>query len=109
MLEGRSCLLSRVFSSSCQPESKWPYMSYRRLEDFANGKRPLGFDGEDDQERRERKLYWFVPQHRSLANWCLRIGRQRKPLSKDVMMYATFPVIGKTKLLRWEVRLSQVS
>lgn len=56
MLEGRSCLLSRVFSSSCQPESKWPYMSCRRLEDFANGKRPLGFDGEDDQERRERKL-----------------------------------------------------
>ncbi|XP_048440961.1 F-box/kelch-repeat protein SKIP11-like [Pyrus x bretschneideri] len=57
MLEGRSCLLSRVFPSFCQPESEWPYMTYRRLEDIANGKRPLGFDGsEDDEEHRERKL-----------------------------------------------------
>ncbi|XP_009360362.2 F-box/kelch-repeat protein SKIP11 isoform X2 [Pyrus x bretschneideri] len=57
MLEGRSCLLSRVFPSSCQPESEWPYMTYRRLDDISNSKRPLGFDGgDDDEEHRERKL-----------------------------------------------------
>lgn len=60
MLEGRSCLLSRVFSSSCQqPESKWPYMTFHQLKvNIANGKRPLEFDGEDDEDEdnRHRKL-----------------------------------------------------
>ncbi|XP_061990504.1 F-box/kelch-repeat protein SKIP11-like [Rosa rugosa] len=62
MLEGRFCLLSRVFSSSCQqqPESKWPYMmTFHQLKvDIAKGKRPLEFDGEDDddEESRQRKL-----------------------------------------------------
>ncbi|KAL6190042.1 hypothetical protein ACLB2K_036443 [Fragaria x ananassa] len=60
MLEGRSCLLSRVFSSSCQqPESNWPYrMTFHQLRvDIANGKRPLEFDGDDDdEENRDRKL-----------------------------------------------------
>ncbi|XP_004297315.1 PREDICTED: F-box/kelch-repeat protein SKIP11-like [Fragaria vesca subsp. vesca] len=60
MLEGRSCLLSRVFSSSCQqPEGNWPYrMTFHQLRvDIANGKRPLEFDGDDDdEENRDRKL-----------------------------------------------------
>ncbi|XP_050375204.1 F-box/kelch-repeat protein SKIP11-like [Argentina anserina] len=61
MLEDRFCLLSRVFSSSCQqPESKWPYrMTFHQLKvDIANGKRPLEFDGEDDDDddNRHRKL-----------------------------------------------------
>lgn len=33
MLEGRSCLVSRVFGSSCQSESQWPFMPYRHSED----------------------------------------------------------------------------
>lgn len=58
MLEGRSCLLSRVFSRSChQPETKWLSMTFHELKvDIANGKRPLEFDGEDDDEDRRRKF-----------------------------------------------------
>ena len=30
-MEGRSCLVSRLFSSSCQSETKWPCMTYHHL------------------------------------------------------------------------------
>ncbi|OAY61425.1 F-box/kelch-repeat protein SKIP11 [Manihot esculenta] len=44
MLEGRSCLVSRLFGSSCQPESQWPFMSLR-----PSGKHPV--DGSEDDYR----------------------------------------------------------
>lgn len=55
MLENRSCLVSSLFSSSCQPESKWVHMSYSRRHevDDGNGKRPLEIDGEDEHPQRK--------------------------------------------------------
>jgi hypothetical protein len=52
MLEGR-CLLS-AFSSGCESDTKWPFMTYRR-HDITNGKRPLEIDGEDLPQRRQRR------------------------------------------------------
>ncbi|KAF3431436.1 hypothetical protein FNV43_RR26167 [Rhamnella rubrinervis] len=57
MLENRSCLVSSLFSSSCQPENNWVFMNmtYRRFDvNDGNGKRPLDVDDED--ERPQRKL-----------------------------------------------------
>ncbi|PKI75433.1 hypothetical protein CRG98_004103, partial [Punica granatum] len=53
MLEGRSCVVPRVFSSSCQQESSWGCMSYRLGLDIGNSKRPLEIDSEDDQHQRK--------------------------------------------------------
>ncbi|KAF4360890.1 hypothetical protein F8388_020043 [Cannabis sativa] len=59
MLEGRSCLVSRLFSSSCQPETKW-CMTYHLLEveiGSSNNKRQLDIDSEEDQlQRKSSKL-----------------------------------------------------
>lgn len=44
MLEGRSCLVPRLFVSSCQPESQWSFMPFR-----PSGKHPL--DGSEDDYR----------------------------------------------------------
>ncbi|EEF27941.1 F-box/kelch-repeat protein SKIP11 [Ricinus communis] len=41
MLEGRSCLVPRLFGSSCQPESQWSFMPFR-----TSDKHPL--DGSED-------------------------------------------------------------
>ncbi|XP_038692176.1 F-box/kelch-repeat protein SKIP11-like isoform X2 [Tripterygium wilfordii] len=43
MLEGRSCLVSRLFTSSYQPESQWAFMPYS-----GSGKRPLDLDEDED-------------------------------------------------------------
>ncbi|XP_043707001.1 F-box/kelch-repeat protein At1g26930-like [Telopea speciosissima] len=54
MLEGgRSCLISRGFSSSCEQESNWAFMPCRLIE-VSNGKRHL--EGEEEEELRQRKL-----------------------------------------------------
>ncbi|KAL5553880.1 hypothetical protein UlMin_041281 [Ulmus minor] len=57
MFEGRSCLVSSLFASCCQPDSKWPCMSFHLLDvDAGSGnKRPLEIDSEDD-EHPHRKL-----------------------------------------------------
>lgn len=51
MLDGRSCVFPRLFSSSCQVENKWSFMKYRPDLDVKNGKRPLENidDGEEDE------------------------------------------------------------
>ncbi|WCJ27613.1 Galactose oxidase/kelch repeat superfamily protein [Euphorbia peplus] len=38
MVEGRSCLTPRLFGSSCQPDSQWSFMSFKRS---SSGKNPL--------------------------------------------------------------------
>lgn len=45
MLEGRSCVFPRLFSSTCPAENNWSFMKYLPDFDIKNGKRP--FDGED--------------------------------------------------------------
>ncbi|GAB4829181.1 F-box/kelch-repeat protein skip11 [Ancistrocladus abbreviatus] len=54
MLEGRSCLVSRAYTSSCEQESKWTYMSYCFEVEVSGGKRRLEHDV-DDEEGRSRK------------------------------------------------------
>ncbi|EXB43474.1 F-box/kelch-repeat protein SKIP11 [Morus notabilis] len=60
MLEGRSCLVSRLFSSSCQPESKWNCMSFQFIEvDIgSSNKRQFEIDSEDDHtpQRKSARL-----------------------------------------------------
>ena len=56
MLEGRSYLVSRLFPSSCQPETKWSYMTYHLLEveiGSSNNKRQLEIDSEEEQPQRK--------------------------------------------------------
>lgn len=48
MLEGRSCVVPRLFSSSCQTENNWSFMNYMPDLDIKNGKHPLDIDGEDE-------------------------------------------------------------
>ncbi|XP_054809377.1 F-box/kelch-repeat protein At1g26930-like [Prosopis cineraria] len=47
MLDGRSCVFSRLFSSTCPAENNWSFMKYLPELDIKNGKRPLEIDGED--------------------------------------------------------------
>ncbi|KAJ4844042.1 F-box/kelch-repeat protein skip11 [Turnera subulata] len=56
MLEGRSCVVSRVFGSSCQPESQcqWSFMTYPHNGGGGGGKHPL--DGSDDDFRPFKSL-----------------------------------------------------
>ncbi|GAV69343.1 Kelch_1 domain-containing protein [Cephalotus follicularis] len=65
MLEGRTCLVSRVFPNSCQQETKWIYMPYQHEIDIPASKRALEIDfesnssdSEDDfrHKRKSRKL-----------------------------------------------------
>ena len=53
MLDGRSCVVPRLFSSSCQAENKWSYMTYLPDFDIKNGKRPLEIDAEDEPHPRK--------------------------------------------------------
>ncbi|XP_004511220.1 F-box/kelch-repeat protein At1g26930-like [Cicer arietinum] len=53
MLEGRSCVVPRLFSSSCQAENNWSFMNYMPDLDIKNGKRPLGIDDEDEPQSRK--------------------------------------------------------
>ncbi|KAK4261140.1 hypothetical protein QN277_004182 [Acacia crassicarpa] len=47
MLDGRSCVFPRLFSSTCPAESNWSFMKFLPDFDIKNGKRPLEIDGED--------------------------------------------------------------
>ncbi|XP_027360555.1 F-box/kelch-repeat protein At1g26930-like [Abrus precatorius] len=50
MLDGRSCVVPRLFSGSCQAaENDWSYMKYLLDLDIKNGKRPMEIDDEDDE------------------------------------------------------------
>ncbi|KAK7348575.1 hypothetical protein VNO80_23134 [Phaseolus coccineus] len=51
MLEGRSCVVQRLFPSSCQADNKWSFMKY--LPDTKNGKRPSDTDGEEESQPRK--------------------------------------------------------
>ena len=51
MLEGRSCLVQRLFTGSCQADNKWPFMTY--LPDTKNGKRPSDTEGEEESQPRK--------------------------------------------------------
>lgn len=48
MLEGRSCLVSRAFPSSCEQETKWAFMTYHVGVEVSNGKHRLDFDLEEE-------------------------------------------------------------
>lgn len=56
MLDNRSCLVARYYSSSCQPERNWSLMkfSWFKVND-GNGKRPS--DNDDGDEGRQSKLH----------------------------------------------------
>ncbi|XP_057949148.1 F-box/kelch-repeat protein At1g26930-like [Malania oleifera] len=54
MLEDRSCLVSRVFSSSCGKENKWSYINYRLEMEIPKSKRPLEI--KEEEELRVSKL-----------------------------------------------------
>lgn len=54
MLDGRSCVVPRMFSSSCQTENNWSYMKDYLLDlDIKNGKRPMEIDAEGEPQPRK--------------------------------------------------------
>lgn len=57
MLEGRSCVVPRLFCSSCETENDWSYMKYMLDLDIKNGKRPMEIDAaaEDEDEHHPKK------------------------------------------------------
>ncbi|CAL5196914.1 unnamed protein product [Lathyrus oleraceus] len=55
MLEGRSCVVPGLFSSSCLAENNWSFMKYMPDLEVKNGKRLLG-SANDDDEPQSRKV-----------------------------------------------------
>lgn len=49
MLEGRCCVVSRLFCSTCETENDWSYMKYMLDLDIKNGKRPMNIDSAEDE------------------------------------------------------------
>ncbi|CAL5188726.1 unnamed protein product [Lathyrus oleraceus] len=49
MLEGRSCVVPRLFCSACETENDWSYMKYMLDLDIKNGKRPMEIDDAEDE------------------------------------------------------------
>ncbi|KAK2375135.1 F-box/kelch-repeat protein [Trifolium repens] len=49
MLEGRSCVVPRLFCSTCETENDWSYMKYMLDLDIKNGKRPMEIDATEDE------------------------------------------------------------
>ncbi|GAU32406.1 hypothetical protein TSUD_220950 [Trifolium subterraneum] len=49
MLEGRSCVVPRLFCSTCETENDWSYMKYMLDLDIKNGKRPMEIDAAEDE------------------------------------------------------------
>ncbi|CAI8587860.1 unnamed protein product [Vicia faba] len=50
MLEGRSCVVPRLFCNSCETENDWSYMKYMLDLDIKNGKRPMEIDDAEDED-----------------------------------------------------------
>ncbi|XP_030545027.1 F-box/kelch-repeat protein SKIP11-like [Rhodamnia argentea] len=57
MLEGRSCLVSRMFSSSCQPETNWSAKTCRLEIEIRSSKRLPDADMEDYQRTKSFKRF----------------------------------------------------
>ncbi|KAG5059411.1 hypothetical protein GLYMA_01G045100v4 [Glycine max] len=56
MLDGRSCVVPRMFSGTCQAENDWSYMKCLLELDIKNGKRPMEIDDvEEDEPHQPRK------------------------------------------------------
>ena len=56
MLDGRSCVVPRLFSGTCQAENEWSYMKCLLELDIKNGKRPMEIDDvEEDEPHQPRK------------------------------------------------------
>ncbi|TKY69701.1 F-box/kelch-repeat protein SKIP11 [Spatholobus suberectus] len=51
MLDGRSCVVPRLFSSTCQAENDWSYMKCLLGLDIKNGKRPVEIDDVEDESQ----------------------------------------------------------
>ncbi|KAF7828073.1 F-box/kelch-repeat protein [Senna tora] len=81
MLDGRSCVVSRLFPSSCQAENKWSYMSY--LRDVKNSKRLADFEGEEDepQPRKSAKMFDSCPTIETAGI----VGEQQSCQAKDAL------------------------
>ncbi|KAI4314185.1 hypothetical protein L6164_027119 [Bauhinia variegata] len=56
MLDGRPCVVPRLFSSSCQAENKWGYMNFLQDFEIKNGKCPADVDGNDGPKRADINL-----------------------------------------------------
>ncbi|GAU10235.1 hypothetical protein TSUD_423270, partial [Trifolium subterraneum] len=54
MLDGRSCVVPGLFSSSCQADNDWSFIKFMPDLDMTNGKRHIDIDDED--ERMPRKV-----------------------------------------------------
>ncbi|KAK7317542.1 hypothetical protein RJT34_01872 [Clitoria ternatea] len=53
MFDGRSCVVPGLFSSSCQAENKWSFMTFLPELDIRNGKRHRDFDGDNEPQPRK--------------------------------------------------------
>lgn len=105
MLDGRSCVVPRLFPSSCQAENKWSYMSYVRdldikngspfpfeandlakLQDLSlrNGKRSFDFEGEEDDKSQPRKSTKMFDSSGTVETTGI-VGEQQSCHSKDTL------------------------
>ncbi|CAJ2656846.1 unnamed protein product [Trifolium pratense] len=53
MLDGRSCVVPGLFSSSCQADNNWSFMKFMPDLDMTNGKRHIDIDDEDERMLRK--------------------------------------------------------
>ncbi|KAK7309766.1 hypothetical protein RJT34_06759 [Clitoria ternatea] len=53
MLDDRSCVVPRLFSSTCQADNDWSFMKCLLDLDIKNGKRPVEIDADDEPQPRK--------------------------------------------------------
>ncbi|KAG6574096.1 F-box/kelch-repeat protein SKIP11, partial [Cucurbita argyrosperma subsp. argyrosperma] len=77
MLEDRSFLASRVFSSSCQHETQWPCfnLTYRLEAGMGNGKRPSDHDADELQRNVRPRSSWDSGDSSDSGSLISSIGR----------------------------------
>ncbi|XP_057761670.1 F-box/kelch-repeat protein At1g26930-like [Arachis stenosperma] len=69
MFEGRSCVVSRLFPSSCQAENNWSYMKYLpELDIKNNGKRPAENIASEDENRPRKYTRMLDSKQKSLED-----------------------------------------
>ncbi|KAJ7953786.1 F-box/kelch-repeat protein [Quillaja saponaria] len=106
MLEGRSFVVPRSFSSSCQPESEWLYMNYRL--DIANSKRPLENGGDDGpQHRKCSKLLCSCQRAESAQTWREQSNEQQRHSGESSDSSSLIHHIGRDNSISCLIRCSR--
>ncbi|BAT99269.1 hypothetical protein LR48_Vigan06g103400 [Vigna angularis] len=81
MLDGRSCVVPRLFSSTCQAENDWSYMKCLLELDIKNGKRPMEIDDVEDEPQQPRKCTRKLDSYNRVE--MARISLQRQSIEAN--------------------------